>query len=214
MNQIDNVLSILDESFLNKEFPLLDNGNFDFAKGKLALFIREENWLITIQLFGLSKVGPAIDFFAIGHELKNGSINFLLDELFDFVDHHHEIIDEGEIEPGFTKHPLRIKLNGDYFNIQIPESCQANVTEENEWITLLREIAKHRDLLDRLWMTDQEQFDIVQHVYDKPLYTTESWFHPETDGQLPSQSSFFQSIAKSLIYQDPTFIVNVNTNTD
>ncbi|MCW4645888.1 DUF7003 family protein [Bacillus safensis] len=76
MNQIDNVLSILDESFLNKEFPLLDNGNFDFAKGKISLFTREENWLITIQLFGLSKLGPAIDFFAISNELKNGSIHF------------------------------------------------------------------------------------------------------------------------------------------
>lgn len=214
MNQIDNVLSILDESFLNKEFPLLDNGNFDFAKGKLSLFTREENWLITIQLFGLSKVGPSIDFFAIGHDLKNGSINFLLDELFDFVDHHHEIIDDDEIEHGFTKHPLRIRLNGDYFHVQIPESCQADVTEENEWITLLREMAKHQDLLDSLWMTDQEQFDIVQHVYDKPLYTTESWFHPETYSQLPSQSPFFQSVAKSLIYQDPTCIVNINTNTD
>ncbi|WP_250620885.1 DUF7003 family protein [Bacillus subtilis] len=151
MNQIDNVLSILDESFLNKEFPLLDNGNFDFAKGKLSLFTREENWLITIQLFGLSKVGPAIDFFAIGPELNNESIHFLLDELFDFVDHHHEIIDDDEIEPGFTKHPLRIRLNGDYFHVQIPESCQADVTEENEWITLLREMAKHQDLLDSLW---------------------------------------------------------------
>lgn len=191
MNQIDNVLSILDESFLNKEFPLLDNGNFDFAKGKLSLFVGKGNWLITIQLFGLSNLGPAIDFFAIGHELNNGSINFLLDELFDFVDHHHEIIDDNEIEPGFTEQPLRIKLDGDYFNVQIPESCRANITEENEWITLLREMAKHRDLLDGLWMTDQEQFNIVQHVYDKPLYTTESWFHPETDGQLPSQSPFF-----------------------
>ncbi|MDG3043284.1 hypothetical protein OE903_01825 [Bacillus sp. B6(2022)] len=65
MNQIDNVLSILDESFLNKEFPLLGNGNFDFAKGKLSLFTREENWLITIQLFGLSKVGPSIDFLRL-----------------------------------------------------------------------------------------------------------------------------------------------------
>ncbi|RAP25277.1 hypothetical protein C2W59_00239 [Bacillus pumilus] len=214
MNQIDNVLSILDESFLNKEFPLLDNGNFDFAKGKLSLFVGKGNWLITIQLFGLSNLGPAIDFFAIGHELNNGSTHFLLDELFDFVDHHHEIIDDNEIEPGFTEQPLRIKLDGDYFNVQIPESCRANITEENEWITLLREMAKHRDLLDGLWMTDQEQFDIVQHVYDKPLYTTESWFHPETDGQLPSQSPFFQSVAKSLIYQDPTCIVNINTNTD
>nr|WP_260859227.1 hypothetical protein [Bacillus pumilus] len=170
--------------------------------------------MITIQLFGLSKVGPAIDFFAIGHELNNGSIHFLLDELFDFVDHHHEIIDDDEIEPGFTKHPLRIRLNGDYFHVQIPESCQADVTEENEWITLLREMAKHQDLLDSLWMTDREQFDIVQHVYDKPLYTTGSWFHPETHSQLPSRSPFFQSVAKSLIYQDPTCIVNINTNTD
>ncbi|MDG3043285.1 hypothetical protein OE903_01830 [Bacillus sp. B6(2022)] len=100
------------------------------------------------------------------------------------MDHHHEIIDDYEIEHGFTKHPLRIRLNGDYFHVQIPESCQADVTEENEWITLLREMAKHQDLLDSLWMTDQEQFDIVQHVYDKPLYTTESWFHPETHSQL------------------------------
>ena len=63
MKQIDHVLNILDKSFLNKEFLLLDNENFDFAKGKLSLFTREENWLITIQLFGLSKLGPAIDFF-------------------------------------------------------------------------------------------------------------------------------------------------------
>ncbi|MFV5962464.1 DUF7003 family protein [Bacillus sp. AK25] len=84
MKQIDHVLNTLDKSFLNKEFPLLDNENFDFAKGKLSLFTRDGNWLITIQLFGLSKLGPAIDFFAFGHELNNGSINFLLDELFVF----------------------------------------------------------------------------------------------------------------------------------
>ncbi|WP_456266748.1 MULTISPECIES: DUF7003 family protein [unclassified Bacillus (in: firmicutes)] len=128
MKQIDHVLNILDKSFLNKEFLLLDNENFDFAKGKLSLFTREENWLITIQLFGLSKLGPAIDFFAISNELKNGSIHFLMDELFVFVDRNHEIIEDDEIEPGFTKQPSQIQLNGDYFNIQnsrvMPSRCK------------------------------------------------------------------------------------------
>ncbi|MFY2224324.1 DUF7003 family protein [Bacillus altitudinis] len=44
---------MIHKSFLNKEFPILDNENFDFAKVKLSLFTREKNWLFTIQLFGL-----------------------------------------------------------------------------------------------------------------------------------------------------------------
>lgn len=214
MKQIDSVLSILDESFLNQEMPLLDHVNFDFAKGKLTVFVGDGNWLITIQLFGLSKLGPAIDFFAVGNQLKNGSVNFLVDDLFVFVDQHRTIIEDEEIEPGFTKQPIRIKLNDDDFDFHISESCQAYIKEENEWIVFLREMAKHPSFLDRLWMTKQEQLDMINHFNYTELYTTESWFQPETDDQLPSQSIFFQSVAKSIVYQDPKLIINKNTNTE
>lgn len=42
MKQIDHVLNILDKSFLNKEFLLLDNENFDFAKGSFLYLLERK----------------------------------------------------------------------------------------------------------------------------------------------------------------------------
>ncbi|TWM84538.1 hypothetical protein CHCC14688_3938 [Bacillus licheniformis] len=74
------ILALLDDSFKKGEFPLLDNGNFDFAKGKLSVFVEGDNWLLTFQLFGLSKLGPAIDFHAMGNQVTNHEVSFLVDE--------------------------------------------------------------------------------------------------------------------------------------
>ncbi|TWM34222.1 hypothetical protein CHCC14821_3441 [Bacillus paralicheniformis] len=39
LNSKEAMLALLDDSFKKGEFPLLDNGNFDFAKGKLSVFV-------------------------------------------------------------------------------------------------------------------------------------------------------------------------------
>ncbi|MEH7898784.1 hypothetical protein V7639_13245, partial [Bacillus pumilus] len=74
--------------------------------GRFSVFVGREDWLITIQIFGLSKLGPAIDCFAIGNQLNNKPSNTLLDFPFDFIDQHNTIIVDEEIEPGFTKNPI------------------------------------------------------------------------------------------------------------
>ncbi|MEW6978431.1 hypothetical protein QQS15_04965 [Bacillus pumilus] len=84
----------------------------------------------------------------------------------------------------------------DYFDFQLPDTCQAHVKDENEWIIFLREMTNHPELLDRLWMKDQEQLDIVHLLNYSSFYTTESWFHPEAENQLPSQSIFFNRLLR------------------
>lgn len=76
-----DILKRLDDTLAETGF-VLDNQNVDFVKGKLDVFVDRENWLIAIQIYQLSVVGPAVDVFLIGSELDKEGVTFIEDELF------------------------------------------------------------------------------------------------------------------------------------
>nr|WP_276561687.1 hypothetical protein [Bacillus licheniformis] len=198
---------MLDDSFKKGEFPLLDNGNFDFAKGKLSVFVEGDNWLLTFQLFGLSKLGPAIDFHAMGNQVTNHEVSFLVDEPFAFLDEKGNKLELEDVETGFVKNPFSVVLREKVFHFFIEQEVQANMNAENEWITCLRQMSKNRLFLDTLWLTKHEQLQTADLplLYDQ-LYSTETWIHPETEKDLPSLSPFFQSIAEAICRKDESCI--------
>lgn len=201
------ILALLDDSFKKGEFPLLDNGNFDFAKGKLSVFVEGDNWLLTFQLFGLSKLGPAIDFHAMGNQVTNHEVSFLVDEPFAFLDEKGNKLELEDVETGFVKNPFSVVLREKVFHFFIEQEVQANMNAENEWITCLRQMSKNRLFLDTLWLTKHEQLQTADLplLYDQ-LYSTETWIHPETEKDLPSLSPFFQSIAEAICRKDESCI--------
>ncbi|MCJ8220646.1 hypothetical protein MOB74_11630 [Bacillus paralicheniformis] len=210
------ILALLDDSFKKGEFPLLDNGNFDFAKGKLSVFVEEDNWLLTFQLFGLSKLGPAIDFHAMGNQVTNHEVSFLVDEPFAFLDEKGNKLELEDVETGFAKNPFSIVLREKVFHFFIEQKVQANINVENEWITCLRQMSKNRLFLDTLWLTKHEQLQTADLplMYDQ-LYSTETWIHPETEKDLPSLSPFFQSIAEAICRKKATYLSDyANGNTE
>ncbi|WP_261794636.1 DUF7003 family protein [Bacillus paralicheniformis] len=191
------ILALLDDSFKKGEFPLLDNGNFDFAKGKLSVFVEEDNWLLTFQLFGLSKLGPAIDFHAMGNQVTNHEVSFLVDEPFAFLDEKGNKLELEDVETGFAKNPFSIVLREKVFHFFIEQKVQANINAENEWITCLRQMSKNRLFLDTLWLTKHEQLQTadLSLMYDQ-LYSTETWIHPETEKDLPIFLLSFNQLPK------------------
>ncbi|WP_412057033.1 DUF7003 family protein [Bacillus licheniformis] len=201
------ILALLDDSFKKGEFPLLDNENFDFAKGKLSVFVEGDNWLLTFQLFGLSKLGPAIDFHAMGNQVTNHEVSFLVDEPFAFLDEKGNKLELEDVETGFVKNPFSVVLREKVFHFFIEQEVQANMNAENEWITCLRQMSKNRLFLDTLWLTKHEQLQTADLplLYDQ-LYSTETWIHPETEKDLPSLSPFFQSIAEAICRKDESCI--------
>ena len=201
------ILALLDDSFKKGEFPLLDNGNFDFAKGKLSVFVEGDNWLLTFQLFGLSKLGPAIDFHAIGNQVTNHEVSFLVDEPFMFLEEKGNKLELEDVETGFAKNPFSVVLREKVFHFFIEQEVQANINAENEWVTCLKQMSKNRLFLDTLWLTKHEQLQTADLplMYDQ-LYSTETWIHPETEKDLPSLSHFFQSIAEAICCKDESCI--------
>ncbi|WP_257962810.1 DUF7003 family protein [Bacillus halotolerans] len=201
------ILALLNDSFKKGEFPFICNSNFDFAKGKLSVFVDGDNWLLTIQLFGLSKLGPAIDFYAFGNQLTNNVASYLVDEPFCFVDEIGNQLELEDVEPGFTRKQISVFLRERTFQFFIEQEIQAKIISENEWITCLRQMIKNRLFLDALWLTKQEQLQLagLSCEYDQ-LCSTESWMHPETEKNFPSRSPFFQSIAQAICCKDVTCI--------
>ncbi|MGO4901299.1 DUF7003 family protein [Bacillus sp. GM2] len=203
------MLALLDDSFKKGEFPLLDNGNFDFAKGKLSVFVEGDNWLLTFQLFGLSKLGPAIDFHAMGNQVTNHEVSFLVDEPFAFLNEKGNKLELEDVGNGFAKNPFSVVLREKVFHFFIEQKVQANINAENEWITCLRQMSKNRLFLDTLWLTEHEQLQTagLPLLYDQ-LYSTETWRHPETEKDLPSLSPFFQSIAEDIFRKKEIYLPN------
>lgn len=201
------ILALLDDSFKKGEFPLLDNGNFDFAKGKLSVFVEGDNWLLTFQLFGLSKLGPTIDFHVIGNQVTNHEVSFLIDEPFAFLDEKGNKLELEDVETGFVKNPFSVVLREKVFHFFIEQEVQENINAENEWITCLRQMSKNRLFLDTLWLTEHEQLQTADLplMYDQ-LYSTETWIHPETEKDLPSLSPFFQSIAEAICRKKASYL--------
>ncbi|MED5046811.1 hypothetical protein P9873_02180 [Bacillus siamensis] len=201
------ILALLNDSFNKKEFPFLDNENFDFAKGKLSIFIERDNWLLTFQLFGLSRLGPAIDFYAVGNQLTNNEVSFLDDEPFLFADEKGNLLELEDIESGFTSKQINVSLREKTFQFFIEQEIKDKISPKNEWITCLRHMTKNRLFLDTLWLTKQEQLEIagLSSEYEQ-LYSTELWMHPEGEKDLPSLSPFFQSIAEAISRQEIAYI--------
>lgn len=171
---------------------------------------------MTFQLFGLSKLGPAIDFHAMGNQVTNHEVSFLVDEPFAFLDEKGNKLELEDVETGFTKNPFSVVLREKVFHFFIEQKVQANINAENEWITCLRQMSKNRLFLDTLWLTKHEQLQTADLplMYDQ-LYSTETWIHPETEKDLPSLSPFFQSIAEAICHKKATYLSDyANGNTE
>ncbi|WP_227005450.1 DUF7003 family protein [Bacillus paralicheniformis] len=183
---------------------------------EISVFVEEDNWLLTFQLFGLSKLGPAIDFHAMGNQVTNHEVSFLVDEPFAFLDEKGNKLELEDVETGFAKNPFSVVLREKVFHFFIEQKVQANINAENEWITCLRQMSKNRLFLDTLWLTEHEQLQTADLplMYDQ-LYSTETWIHPETEKDLPSLSPFFQSIAEAICRKKATYLSDyANGNTE
>lgn len=210
-----SVFEVLDNSIKAGDISLLDNFNFDFAKGKLSVFVNENHWLITFQFLGISKLGPSIDVQIVGSDVTSGSDGILWEEPFIFLDKQGNYIDIEDVEAGFTKDNFEISVRNKTFNFKVGKDLKERINDKNEWITALREMVKNKNFLELVWLTEEEQLEqaaLSSSYYC--IYSTENWPHPVSDTDSTQNYSFFKSVAHAISKNNADYIVdNEESNT-
>ncbi|SDB82282.1 DUF7003 family protein [Shouchella lonarensis] len=206
-----HILDILDELREDYAFPVFDNANFDYVKAKLSVFIDDnDGWLITIQEFGLSKVGLVVSVTYMGNLLPDFCVMFA-EEPIEFLDEEGEVIDDIELESGFSLKPVKMLFYDNPYQVHFTKKDFQNSgikwSSDHEWIAFLRLLAETPLFQKKIWLSSEKQFEYAEIDHDyRLLYETEEWRHP--DGEFPSESPFFQSIAQAIVEKDSSVIKN------
>ena len=211
-----DILSVIDKSARDFQFPMLDNGNVYLATSRLSLYGSAEGWAIVIELFGFSpRAGcPDLSVTTISNKLHNRN------QLSDYVSpeayqaylsnnpstemrNFWPISDNFWIDEDEPEHVIpdaTFDLRGHSIAIPDRKDLEATGIELEGKRVAIFELcrflaAEHRaDVLgtekERRVSVDPEMHRILE---------LDDWHHPDlAAGQLPSQTKTFQKLASVL----------------
>jgi len=218
-----DILSVIDKSATEFQFPMLDNGYIYLAASRLSLYGSAEGWAIVIETFGFSpRVGrPDLSVTTISNKLRNRDqpsdyvspeayqsylSNNPSTEMRNFWPISDAIwIDEEEPEHVVSNSVLDLRGR----SIAMPERTDLEATGielEGDKVAIFELCrflaAKHR--------TDVLGTEIERRVSVDPemqeILMLDDWHHPDlAAGQLPSQTRTFQKLASVLESRNAAF---------
>lgn len=211
-----DILSVLDETAANFQFPMLDNGYIYLAASRLSLFRSAECWAIVFETFGFSpRAGhPDLSITTISNKLynRNPPSDYVSPEAYQSYLSNNpnsemrffwpisntEWIDENDPESVVSSGVLDLRGR----SITIPEREEieaAGIDIEADRIAvfeLCRFLAtKYRE--DVLGNETERRVSIYPDM--ERIMKLDEWHHPDlAAGQLPSQTITFEKIASVL----------------
>lgn len=218
MHTASEILAILDQCTRDFSFPMLDNGYVYLAATRLGLFRSDEDWAMTIEVFGNSPRSGVPDlhvhtFASTLHDRDpaeryvsraayrnylrvnpNNDSRFF--QPFD-VEPWVEICDGEDILPGASQ----VVLRGTPHALPTPDQFRSTGIELIDPPSIAAfEVcrafaASHRDLV--LGTTAERRVSVPPDMAE--LLVLEEWNHPDVvTGALPSASETFQQLARVL----------------
>lgn len=211
-----DILSVLDESAANFQFPMLDNGYIYLAASRLSLYSSVECWAIVFETFGFSpRAGqPDLSVTTISNKLhnRNSPSDYISPEAYQsYLSNNPNTemrnfwpisdttwIDENEPENVISYGALDLRGR----SITIPERVEveaAAIDLEADRIAvfeLCRFLAtKYRE--DVLGNEAERRVSISPDL--EQIMMVDDWYHPDlAAGQLPSQTKTFKKLASAL----------------
>ncbi len=209
-----DILKLLDKKQSNYEFLAFDNDYMDISQVKFSLFFKEnKDWLMVFQVVGVGSLGVFNDIQVYGDRM-NHSIGD--DGILQVKDGDYELFDdEGEFIPDI--HNGSLKIRDHHFEYQFTEEEYVHngievQTTESYPRDFMRMLATNDEARKLLWWDKEEILEEFGLEGDwEVAYETEEWKHVEEEKV--SENEFFQSVAAAIEKQDPSVIVNKDSNT-
>lgn len=215
------ILDVLDQSAKGFTFPMLDNGYFYLAASRLSLFRSNEHWAIVFEIFGFSprEGHPSLGITTIASQLhgRNKPEDYVSNAAYENYLKNN---------PNWEMRSLWPISDDDWMDQDNPEQVgkweKLKIREE---VLDLPDNAAYTIAGIDLEGDDPAVFELCRylaHICPEALLATESerrasippdmkqvmmfdeWHHPDlANGQLPSQTKTFQSLATVLKKNDP-----------
>lgn len=213
------ILKVLDGCCANHSFPELNQGDGFTAATRMFLFRSDEDWAVTIEVFGFSPRAdvPAVTVVTVGSRLVNrpGPEDFFNDHAYRshrdlhphdetrFVypvengawlegDHVSQDAEEVVVRNTFLPLPQRIEYEACGIPLREAETVQVH-----ELCRYLGE--RHRDLV----LCTPQELAVNLRPEMKLLLKLDEWHHPDVAaGGLPGESATFQQLAEVLVAGD------------
>lgn len=213
------ILSILDKCCENFSFPMLDNGYVYPAATRLTLYRSAQDWAIVIEVFGFSPRSgmPDTQIYTFASQLqrKRHMKDFVTQQAYENCLAKNEFnesefifpVEEGDWLDSDTPehlasgiHTVLVRGNAVQFpplaayadnGITLQEPPQINVFEFSRYLAATAR--------NSVLATDDERRSCLPPELEQILQL-EEWCHPDLlNGQLPSTSTTFRSLAEVLV---------------
>ncbi|WP_163538963.1 hypothetical protein [Gracilibacillus sp. YIM 98692] len=208
------ILQMLDNYASEFEFPVLDNYNFDLAQCRLTVFKKQAEWLIIIEMVGARNDAIENVIYAYGNCIKQNGIIISVDNLVSLDNDEWWYDDDGKL----VLNPLRLKLNIQQEQIEISPTKEDykkyGIEMEPFSLTkLIRFLSSQYS--EKLWLSTQELLMEVGIQNKMPMFfQIKEWEHPDiSQGQVPSDSPFFQQLSNAIENNDISYIKLNKPNT-
>ncbi|EJS60643.1 hypothetical protein ICG_00710 [Bacillus cereus BAG1X1-3] len=209
-----DILKLLDKKQSNYEFPTLDNAEMNMSQVKFSLFFKNnEDWLMVFQFVGVGSLGVCNDI-----QVYDDRVNHLIgdDAILQLNDGDYELFDdEGEFI--LDIHNGSLKIREHHFEYEFTEEDYVNhgievQTTESYPTYFMRMLATNDEARNLVGWDKEEILEECGLEGDwEVVYETEEWQHVEDEKV--SENEFFQSVAATIEKQDPSVIVNKDSNT-
>lgn len=211
MNQ--NFIKMLDKCADKYDFPVLDNANIPMVACKVSLYADKTDWVLFFEIISCT-ANAENNIYAFGPQIKelgiqtcyDAYITLTMDDEDDYVQDLLQYENQSAIPVYVNKHKLKVDLSEEVLgSIDKPEGNPSD-------LLLVRMIYEQN--ANHFWLEKGELFNNIEHPELPLVFEATEWEHPDIiEDELPSDSEFFQSLAKRLDDEDVE-ITTGQVNTD
>lgn len=212
----EKTLETLDRYAEDFDFPVLDNYNFDLAQSRISVFREEDKWLIVFEVVGVdANLEISNNFYVYSNSMRQQGFFSCFDEILTLVNEEYWYDDEDH----FLVDPFHMELllKGERITLTptVEEYKRLGIETDSFHPTKLIRFLTSK-YKEKFWVNPSDILDETNAEFKPNLfYQTEEWEHPDiSEDQKPSESIFFQSLAKAIELNNVNLITVGKVNND
>ncbi|MBC2020654.1 hypothetical protein HCA81_06290 [Listeria booriae] len=210
---MENILNKWDKYALEYDFPVLDNFNAPLVACKVSLYQDETTWVVFFEVISYASCVENI-VYAYGPDIESEGLQF---SYGDIVLLSNDENDDWLLDLlSMGSHP-DVYIQNSKTKLDLSESkfLEMDVSPDNPSGLVIARLI-YEQYPEALWLSKNRLFSTVPELNaELPLvYSSTEWRHPDIiEGDLPSNSIFFQTLAKAITEHDVNKIEQGESNT-
>ncbi|MBC2048879.1 DUF7003 family protein [Listeria booriae] len=207
---MENILNNWDEYALEYDFPILDNSNEPLVACKVSLYQYEAKWVLFFEIISYTFCVENV-VYAYGPDVESEGLQFSYGDIV--------LLSDDDWLPDLLtmgNHPdVYIQNSKTKLDLSERKFLEMDVSPDSPSGLVIARLIYEQNT-DALWLSKHRLFSTVPELNAELalVYSATEWRHPDIiEGDLPSKSIFFQTLAKAITEQDVNKIGQGESNT-